>query len=53
MACHLVLPLQNMVLNVYGPSPYADGARAYGFIMGGDGSTLGAVMVYIVCIAGG
>ncbi|GAB4821856.1 hypothetical protein N2152v2_008902 [Parachlorella kessleri] len=43
---------ENMVLNVYGPSPYADGARAYGFIMGGDGSTLGAVMVYIVCIAG-
>ena len=52
--------LQNMVMNVYGDSPYAttDSAgnminteRPYGFIMGGNGRALAASLVYIIVIA--
>ncbi|GAB4822138.1 hypothetical protein N2152v2_009184 [Parachlorella kessleri] len=44
---------ENMVLNVYGPSPYpdSDGGRPYGFIMGGDGKVLASSVVYIIVIA--
>jgi hypothetical protein len=52
MYCDAAL-LQNMVLDVYGPSPYADAAhRPYGFIMGGDGSVLAANLVYIIVVTG-
>ena len=52
-------PLQNMVEQVYGSSPYmvagpegeVPDTRAYGFIMGGDGSLLAANVVYILVIA--